>query len=89
MREKIKLSDIILWFSVIVFILILTWWVFGSSPTIETISLGATLIGASITWAGFKRSNRTYGVLHSMQDSMTEQTKTLKSIERALKRGKK
>lgn len=41
----VNVMDIVFWVAIVIFLGILAWWVLGSSPTIEQISLGLAILG--------------------------------------------
>jgi len=75
---EVHISIIFLWLAMAIMVILLTWWVFGNSPTSNDLSLGVAVFSSVIGWLGVKLATRgQYD--HNMQIYL------LKDIRRNLK----
>lgn len=47
---EVKISDIFLWIALIIFLIIMAWWVLGSSPTTEILGVVFSFVGLVFAW---------------------------------------
>lgn len=94
MEKETDLLDILKWILLVLFVLVLVWYVFGSSPSIEQVfTFGATVLFLFLALesrAGNKRLEGQHqeqiNVLREMKDQTAESTNTLKELARILKK---
>ncbi len=79
--KEIPISYVFFWIAFIILIILLAWRTFGSSPTVEAISFGATIFGTVLTWIGLQISINSTENFAQMQAQHAEQTEILKDIK--------
>lgn len=90
MKKAIDIADIFFWITLILLIIMLSWWAFGNSPTAEVLSFFTFAFGTALTWEGIRASRNiirsTNKLAFDMKEQHSEQTQVLKDIRDILKR---
>ena len=83
MKRNIDIVDIFFWITLILLVIMLAWWAFGDSPTIQALSFFAAAFGIVLTYGGLRASKH---IVKEMTKQHSEQTKVLKDIRNILKK---